>query len=77
MKMRLTMSQLSVDEGPGPKQTKLVDKTEETTALDKEAINPDQDEEEITEAETTATGTASTATSARFRGTDKRNVKKG
>jgi len=44
----------------------------------KEDINQDQAEEPATlEAETTATGMASTATSAKFRGTAKRNAAKG
>jgi hypothetical protein len=54
-----------------------VDKTEETTAPDEEAINPDQAEEEIPEVETTATGTANTAISAKSRGTGKKNAGRG
>jgi hypothetical protein len=75
--MKPTTSQLSIDEGPGPKATKPVDKTEETTAPDEEATKPDQAEEEITEAETMATETANTVISAKSRGTDKRNAGKG
>ncbi len=75
--MKLTTSQLSIDEEPGPKATKPVDKTEEITALDKEAINLDQAEEEIPEVETTEPGTANSTTSAKSRGTDKRNAGKG
>jgi len=40
-------------------------------------IRPDQAEEEITEAETTPTGTASTAVFAKCRDTDKKNAGKG
>jgi hypothetical protein len=55
-----------------------VDKTEEATTPDEEDINQDQaEEQEIPEVETTATGMANTATSAKFRGTDKRNATKG
>jgi hypothetical protein len=75
--MKLTTSQLSIDEGPGPKTTKPVDKTEETTAPDEEATKPDQAEEVITDVETTPTGTAYTAIFAKSRGTDKRNAGKG
>ncbi len=74
--MRPTMSQHLINKEPDPKQIKLVDQTEEATAPDKEAINPDQDKEEITEPETTATRTASTATSAKLKGTDRRSVEK-
>ncbi len=49
--------------GPDTKQTKLMDQTK------------DQDEEEVTEPETTATGMASTAISAKPKGTDKKSVK--
>ncbi len=70
-------SQLSIDEGPGPGATKPVDKTEEITAPDEEAINLDQAEEEIPDVETTATGTANSVTSAKSRGTDKRNAGRG
>jgi len=55
----------------------MVDKTEETTAPDEEAIKTDQAEEEITEAETMPTGTANTATFAKSRDTDKKNAGKG
>ena len=75
--MKPTTSQLSIDEGPGPKATKPVDKTEDTTAPDEEAINLDQAEEEIPDVETTATGTANSVTSAKSRGTDKRNAGRG
>ncbi len=73
--MKLTMLQLSTDEEPGPRATKLLDRTKETTALDKEDINQDQAEKEIPE--TTATGMANTATSAKSRGTDKKNAGRG
>ncbi len=49
------MSLPSIDEGPDPKRTKLVDQTEEIITLDEEDINQDQDEEEITEPDITAT----------------------
>jgi hypothetical protein len=62
------MSQLSIDDGPGPKPIKPVDKTKETAV---------QAEEEITEADTTPTGTANTAIFAKSRGTDKKNARKG
>jgi hypothetical protein len=75
--MKLTTLQLSIDEGPDPKLIKMVDKTEETTAPDEEAIKTDQAEEEITEAETMPTGTANTATFAKSRDTDKKNAGKG
>jgi hypothetical protein len=75
--MKPTTSQLSIDEGPDPKTIKPVDQTEEATTPDEEAINQDQAEEEIPEVETTATGMANTVTSAKFRGTDKRNAAKG
>ncbi len=77
LKMKSTTPQLSINEGPGPKATKRVDKTEEATAPDEEAINPDQAEEEIPEVETTATGTANTAISAKSRGTGKKNAGRG
>ncbi len=75
--MKPTTSQLSIDEGQGPKLIKPVDKTEETTAPDEEAIKPDQAEEEITEAETKPTEMANTAIFAKSRGTDKKNAGKG
>jgi hypothetical protein len=75
--MKPTMSQLSIDEGPGPKVTKPVEQTEETTTPDEEAIKPDQAEEEITEVETTTTGMANTAIFAKSRGTDKKNAGRG
>jgi hypothetical protein len=53
--MKPTMSQLSINEGPGPRTIKLVDQTEETTTPYEVAIKQDQAEEEITEVETTAT----------------------
>ncbi len=53
-----------------------MDQTKEAIVPDKEAINLDQDEEEITEPETIATGMASTATSAKLKGTAKRSVEK-
>ncbi len=68
-------SLLSIDEGPDPKPIRPVDQTEEVTAPVEGAIKPDQAEEEIME--TTATGIASTATSAKSRGTDKKNAGKG
>jgi hypothetical protein len=58
------MSLPSIDKGPDPKRTKLVDQTEEIITLDEEDINQDQDEEEITEPDITATGTANIATTA-------------
>jgi hypothetical protein len=71
------MSQHLIDEEPDPKQIKPVDQTEEATNLDEEATNQDQDEEEISEEETMEIGMASTANSAKFQGTDKRNAGKG
>ncbi len=72
------MSRLLIDEGPDPELPTPVDRTEEVTTPDEEDINQDQAEEPATpEAETTATGMASTATSAKFRGTAKRNAAKG
>jgi hypothetical protein len=53
-----------------------VDQTKEIITPDEEDISQDQDEEEITEPETKATGTASTATSANFKGTDRKNVER-
>jgi hypothetical protein len=75
--MKLMTSQLSINEGQGPRATKPVGKTEEITALDEEAINLDQAEKEILEVETTATGTANSVTSAKSRVTDKRNAIRG
>jgi hypothetical protein len=75
--MKPTTLQLSINEGPGPKPIKPVDKTEETTVPDEEAIRPDQAEEEITEAETTPTVMPSTAIFAKSRDTDKKNAGKG
>ena len=50
-----------------------MDRAEEITTPEEEDINQDQGEEPATpEAETTTTGMANTATSAKFRGTDKR-----
>ncbi len=66
----------SIDEGPDPKQTKPVDQTEEIITPDEEAINQDQDEEEVTEPETMATGMASTAISAKPKGTDRKSVER-
>jgi hypothetical protein len=54
-----------------------VDKTEETTVTDEEAIKPDQTKEEIMEAETTPTGMANTAIFAKSRCIDKKNARKG
>jgi hypothetical protein len=71
----MTTSRLSIDEEPGPKTINPVDKAEETTALDEEAIKLEQAEEEIPEVEATATGKANT--SANSRGTDKKNAGKG
>jgi hypothetical protein len=65
------------DEGPDPETIKPVDKTEEAITPDEEDINQDQAKEEILEVETTATGMANTATSAKFRGTDKKNAARG
>jgi hypothetical protein len=75
--MKMTMLQPSIDEEPGPKTTKPADKAEEITTPDEEAINLDQAEEENPEAEITAKGTANSATSAKSRGTDKRNAGRG
>jgi hypothetical protein len=72
------MSRLLIDKGPDPELTKPVDRTEEITTPDEEDINQDQAEEPATqEVETTTTRMANTATSAKFRGTDKRSAAKG
>ncbi len=77
MKRKTTMSQLSTDEEPDPKTIKPVDKTEEISTPDEEAINPDSTKEAMPDTETTATGMANTTTFAKFRGTDKRNAERG
>jgi len=56
MKRKMTTSQLSTDEGPDPKTIKPVDRTEEISTPDAEAINPDSTEEAMPDTETTATG---------------------
>jgi hypothetical protein len=76
MKRKTTTSQLSTDEGPDPKTIKPVDRTEEISTPDEEAINPDSTEEAMPDMETTATGMANTATFAKFRGTNKKNAGK-
>ncbi len=77
MKRKTTMSQLYTDEGPDPETIQPVDKTEETSTPDEEAINLDSSEEAMQDTETTATGMANTATFAKFRGIDKRNAERG
>ena len=77
MKRKMTTSQLSTNKGSDPKTIKPVDKTEEISTPDAEAINPDSTEEAMPDTETTATGMANTATFAKFRGTDKRNAERG
>ncbi len=67
--------QLSINEGPGPKQIKPADQAEEITTPDEEATN--QDPAEDPEVETTITGTANTATFAKSRATDRKNAGKG
>jgi hypothetical protein len=54
-----------------------VDRTEEISTPDAEAINPDSTEEAMPDTETTATGMANTATFAKFKDTDKRNAGRG
>jgi hypothetical protein len=76
LKVKTMMSQLAIDEEKGLETTNPADRHEETTAPDEEAIKLDQAEEEIPEVETTATGTANTATSEKSRDTDKRNAKR-
>jgi len=61
----MTTSQLSTNEGPDPKTIKPVDRTEEISTPDAEAINPDSTEEAMPDTETTATGMANTATFAK------------
>ncbi len=56
---------------------KPVDRTEEISTPDAEAINPDSTKEAIPDTETTATGMANTATFAKFKDTDKRNAGSG
>ena len=67
------------NEEPGPRQTSTspVDNHEEVTLPDEEVTNPDQepDEEEIQAAEVTTTETGNSATSAKSKGTDKRNAR--
>ncbi len=76
--MRPTTSQLSIDEGPDPELTRPADKAKGITAPDEEDTNQDQAEVPATpEAETTITETANTATFAKSRATDKKNVGRG
>jgi hypothetical protein len=77
--MTRTASPPLIEEEPGPKQTNQVGSHGEVTLLDEEVTNPDQEpeEEEIQVAETTPIEMANSATSARFKGTDKRSARKG
>jgi hypothetical protein len=76
LKVKTRTSRLSIDKEQDQKATNPVDKTEETTAPDKEATKLDQEnEEEIPALEATATGMANTATSANSRDADKKNAR--
>ncbi len=66
------MSLPSIDEVPDPKQTKPVVRTEEIINPDEEDIKQDQDEEDTTKPEIMGTGTANIATTANFKGTNRR-----
>ena len=77
-KAKPTTLQLSIDEGPDPELTKPADQAEETTTPDEEVTKEDTVEVPATpEAETMATEMANTATSAKFRATDRKNAGKG
>ncbi len=76
--MRLTTSQLSIDEGPDPELTRPAYKAKEITAPEEKDTNQDQAEvPAIPEAETTITETANTAIFAKSRATDKKNAGRG
>jgi hypothetical protein len=77
-KARPTTWPLSIDEEPGQDQTKPADPAEERTTPDEEDIKQDTAEVPATpEAETTTTGMANIAISAKFRATDRKNAGKG
>jgi hypothetical protein len=72
------MSQLSIEEGPDPEQTRPADKAEGITAPDEEDTKQDQAEVPATpEVGTTTIEKANTATFAKYRATGKRNAGKG
>jgi hypothetical protein len=72
-------SPLSTEEELGQKRISRVGSHEKVTPPDEEVTNPDQepDEEEIQAAEVTTTETGNSATSAKSKGTDKRNARNG
>ncbi len=74
--MRTKTSPPSTDEGPDPRQIKLVVPTEDNITPDEEYTKQDQVEEETMELETTATETASIAITANFKGTNRKNAEK-
>ena len=77
-KARPTTWPLSIDEEPGQEQTKPAEPAEERTTPDEEDIKQDTAEVPATpEAETTTTGMANIAISAKFRATDRKNAAKG
>ena len=77
-KAKPTTLPLSIDEGPDQDQTKPVDQAKELTTPDKEDTKQDQAEgPAIPEVATTAIETASTATFAKSKATDRRNAGKG
>ena len=72
------MSRLSTDEGQDPEIIKQADRAEEITTPDEEDIKQVTPEVPATpEAETTTTGMANIAISAKFRATDRKNAGKG
>ncbi len=78
LKARPTTWPLSIDEEPGPDQTKPADPAEELTTPDEEDIKQAMAEvPAIPEAETIATEMANTAISANFRATDRKNAGRG
>jgi hypothetical protein len=78
LKARPTTWPLSIDEEPGPDQTKPADPAEELTTPDEEDIKQAMAEVPATpEAETTTTGMANIAISANFRATDRKNAGRG
>ncbi len=78
LRARSTTSPLSTDEEHDPELTKPAGKAEEITAPDEEDTKQDQAEgPTIPEVATTAIKTASTATFAKSKATDRRNAGKG
>ena len=77
-KARPTTWPLSIDEEPGPDQTKPADPAEELTTPEEEDIKQAMAEVPTTpEAETTTIEMANTVTFANFRATDRKNAGKG